>query len=150
VDLQYSAVFTGDTFGLSYRELDTEQGAFIVPTTTPTQFDPDQLIASIDRIASYLPDAVYLMHYSRVTIIPRLATRLKAQVQEFAQMARRHAGASDPKAAILKEMWDLWLRLARQHGITLPEARIRELLNDDLDLNAQGLVAWLERQRRAA
>lgn len=150
VDLQYSAVFTGDTFGLSYRELDTEQGAFIVPTTTPTQFDPEQLIASIDRIASYQPDSAYLMHYSRVTGIPRLASRLKTQVQEFVQIARRSAGVPDPKAAIMKEMGELWLRLARQHGISLPDARIRELLGDDLDLNAQGLVAWLERQKRAA
>jgi glyoxylase-like metal-dependent hydrolase (beta-lactamase superfamily II) len=150
VDLQYSGIFTGDTFGLSYRELDTEQGAFIVPTTTPTQFDPEQLVASIDRIASYLPDSAYLMHYSRVTVIPRLASRLKSQVQEFAQIARRNAGAPDPKAAIMKEIWDLWLRLARQHGIALPDARIRELLVEDLDLNAQGLVAWLERQKRAA
>jgi glyoxylase-like metal-dependent hydrolase (beta-lactamase superfamily II) len=150
VDLQYSAVFTGDTFGLSYRELDTEQGAFIVPTTTPTQFDPEQLIASIDRIASYRPDAAYLMHYSRVTGIPRLASRLKSQVQELAQIARRSAGAPDPKAAVMKEMWALWLQLARQHGIALPEARIRELLADDLELNAQGLVVWLERQKRAA
>src|SRR5688572_29840890 len=136
-DLQYSAIFTGDTFGLSYRELDTEQGAFIVPTTTPTQFDPEQLIASIDRIASYHPDSAYLMHYSRVTVIPRLASRLKSQVQELAQIARRSAGAADPKAAIMKDMWELWLRLARQHGIGLPDARIRDLLSDDLDLNAQ-------------
>jgi glyoxylase-like metal-dependent hydrolase (beta-lactamase superfamily II) len=150
VDLQHSAVFTGDTFGLSYRELDTDQGAFIVPTTTPTQFDPEQLIESIERIASYQPDSCYLMHYSRVTIIPRLATRLKTQVKELAQIAKRAAGAPDPKAAIMKEMWDMWLRLARQHGINLPESRIREILNDDLDLNAQGLVAWLERQKRAA
>lgn len=150
VDLQYSAVFTGDTFGLSYRELDTEQGAFIVPTTTPTQFDPEQLIASIDRIASYEPESVYLMHYSRITGIPRLASRLKTQVKELSEIARRNAGTPDPKAAIMSDVWESWLSLARQHGISLPAARIRELLGDDLDLNAQGLVAWLERQKRAA
>ena len=41
VDLEHHNLFTGDTFGLSYREMDTAQGAFGVPTTTPTQFDPD-------------------------------------------------------------------------------------------------------------
>jgi glyoxylase-like metal-dependent hydrolase (beta-lactamase superfamily II) len=150
VDLQHSAVFTGDTFGLSYRELDTAQGAFIVPTTTPTQFDPEQLVASIDRIASYTPESVYLMHYSRVTGIPRLAASLKSQVHEFVRIAQRSAGATDVKAAIMQEMRQLWLSLARQHGCTLPDARIDELLESDLDLNAQGLVVWLERQKRAA
>ena len=39
-------IWPGDTFGLSYRELDTDQGAFGVPTTTPSQFDPAQLVAA--------------------------------------------------------------------------------------------------------
>ncbi len=150
VDLDYSGVFTGDTFGLSYREFDTAQGAFIVPTTTPTQFDPEQLIASIERIASYRPEAAYLMHYSRVTGIPKLADDLKAQVRQVVEIARRNAHGPDSKGAIVKEMQALWRALARKHGVTLSDERIDSLLRDDADLNAQGLVVWLERQKRAA
>jgi glyoxylase-like metal-dependent hydrolase (beta-lactamase superfamily II) len=150
VDLEHAAVFTGDTFGLSYREFDTAQGAFIVPTTTPTQFDPEQLIASIDRIAGYRPDAAYLMHYSRVTDIPRLAGDLKAQVRQLVQIARHCAHNPDPKGAILKEMQELWRGLAREHGVQLSDEGIDALLKDDAELNAQGLVVWLERQKRAA
>jgi glyoxylase-like metal-dependent hydrolase (beta-lactamase superfamily II) len=149
VDVDHAAVFTGDTFGLSYREFDTAQGAFIVPTTTPTQFDPDQLIASIDRISAYAPEATYLMHYSRVTDIPKLAADLKAQVRELVQIARRNADQPDPKDAIVKDMQALWRRLALEHGVQMPEARIDALLKDDADLNAQGLVVWIERQKRA-
>ena len=50
----------------------------------------------------------------------------------------------------MKDMRQLWLTLLRQHGCTLPEARVDELLGGDIDLNAQGLVAWVERQKRAA
>ena len=149
VDLDHAAVFTGDTFGLSYREFDTAQGAFIVPTTTPTQFDPDQLIASIDRISAYKPEAAYLMHYSRVTDIPKLAGDLKAQVRQLVQIARQNADHPDPKGAIVKELQELWRGLARQHGVQLPPERIDALLKDDADLNAQGLVVWIERQKRA-
>lgn len=150
VDLDHAAIFTGDTFGLSYRELDTAQGAFIVPTTTPTQFDPDQLIASIDRIAGYRPAAAYLMHYSRVTDIPKLADDLRAQVRQFVQIARRNADRPDPKGAIKEEMQELWRGLARKHGVQLSDERIDALLGDDAELNAQGLVVWIERQKRAA
>ena len=150
VDLDHAAIFTGDTFGLSYREFDTSRGAFIVPTTTPTQFDPDQLIASIERIASYRPAAAYLMHYSRVTDIPKLAGDLKTQVRQFVEIARRNADRPDIKAAIMKEMQELWRGLARQHGVQLPDERITALLKDDAELNAQGLVVWIERQKRAA
>jgi glyoxylase-like metal-dependent hydrolase (beta-lactamase superfamily II) len=150
VDLDHAAVFTGDTFGLSYREFDTAQGALIVPTTTPTQFDPDQLIASIDRISGYKPEAAYLMHYSRVANIPRLASDLKAQVRQLVQIARENANRPDAKGAIMKEMLASWRGLARKHGVQLPDERIDALLKDDADLNAQGLVVWLERQKRAA
>src|SRR6185437_9917705 len=72
--------------GISYRELDSPRGAFIVPTTTPTQFDPEQLIASIDRLLSYSPEAMYLMHFSRVTDVPRLGESLKGQIRELTRI----------------------------------------------------------------
>ena len=150
VDLQHPAVFTGDTFGLSYREFDTDQGAFIVPTSTPSQFDPDQLVASIDRMLEYKPDAMYLMHYSRVTDVPRLGASLKRQVRQIADIALRNAKAPDMKAVIAAEMRDLWIRLVRQHGCTMPDAEVDDLLGQDIDLNAQGLVVWVQRQQRAS
>lgn len=149
VDLQHAGIFTGDTFGLSYRELDTEKGAFVVATTTPTQFDPDQAVASVDRMLSYQPKSLYLMHYSRVTDAPRLGADLKSQVRALAEIALRNAQAPDPKAAIVDDMRALWLRLLREHGCKLSDARIDDVLGQDIDLNAQGLVVWVERQRRA-
>ena len=149
VDLQHAAIFTGDTFGLSYREFDTDRGAFIVPTSTPTQFDPEQLIASIERMLAYRPEAMYLMHYSRVTDVPRLGADLKKQVRQLADIALGNASASDPKAAMIRDMRALWLRLAREHGCMMPDEEVYELLGPDIELNAQGLVVWLERQRRA-
>lgn len=149
VDLTDRSIFTGDTFGLSYRELDTEQGAFIVPTTTPTQFDPEQLIASLDRLLGYGPQALYLTHYSRVTEVPRLAELLKLQIHEFVKIARAHRGAADRFQAISADMRALWLQLLRRHGCTLTEAQIDAVLGGDLELNTQGLIAWLDRERRS-
>jgi glyoxylase-like metal-dependent hydrolase (beta-lactamase superfamily II) len=149
VDCETSSIFPGDTFGLSYREFDTERGAFVVPTTTPTQFDPDQLIASIVRLLAYEPKALYLTHYSRVTEPERLAEQLTTQIRRFAAIAQQHAAASDRYDRIFADMRSLWHRLAREHGCTLPETRIDELLGPDLTLNTQGLIAWLERAQRA-
>lgn len=149
VDLAHRSLFTGDTFGLSYRELDTENGAFIVPTTTPTQFDPEQLIASVDRLLGYEPRALYLTHYSRVTDAPRLAELLKLQVRQFVTIARRHRDDANRHAAIAADLRGLWLELLRRHGCTLSDARLDELLGPDLELNTQGLIAWLDRERRS-
>ena len=41
--------FTGDTFGISYREFDSADGAWIFPSTTPVQFEPEALRSSVQR-----------------------------------------------------------------------------------------------------
>jgi glyoxylase-like metal-dependent hydrolase (beta-lactamase superfamily II) len=145
VDHHARSIFTGDTFGISYREFDTERGAWIMPTTTPTQFDPAQLAASIDRLLAFEPSALYLTHYSRVTDAPRLGAELKRQVQEYARIATTFANAAEPHAAIRRELRECTLASLREHGCRLDEAAIDALLSGDFELNAAGLVAWVER-----
>jgi glyoxylase-like metal-dependent hydrolase (beta-lactamase superfamily II) len=149
VDLEANAVFTGDTFGVSYREFDVDGRAFAIPTTTPTQFDPGQLVASIRRIAALRPDAVYLTHYSRVTDVPRLAESLERQVRHLAQLALAHAGSPEAALAIRAGLRESWLEQLREHGCRLDEAQVDALLRADLDLNVDGVLAWLARRRPA-
>jgi len=145
VDLAHASLFSGDTFGISYRALDTANGAFITPSTVPTQFDPEQHIASIDRMLSFAPESIYLMHFSRVTGIPRLAASLKEQIRELAAIARAHAADPDPATAIRAGMLALWRRLARRHGCLLSDSELAQVFEGDLTLNTQGLMAWLGR-----
>ena len=145
VDEAHASIFSGDTFGISYRALDTGKGAFITPSTVPTQFDPEQHIASVDRMLAYHPESIYLMHFSRVTDVPRLGASLKAQIAELARIARTHARDPDPQAGIRADMLALWRSLARDHGCRLSDSELEHALAGDLTLNTQGLIAWLTR-----
>jgi glyoxylase-like metal-dependent hydrolase (beta-lactamase superfamily II) len=149
VDAAHASIFPGDTFGVSYRELDSVRGAFILPATTPTQFDPEQHIASIDRMAAYRPESMYLMHFSRVTDIARLASDLKDRIRELVDITERNADAPGRYEAIRGDMLSLWLGLARKHGVQLGDAEIARLLEGDLDLNTQGLIVWVDRRKRS-
>jgi glyoxylase-like metal-dependent hydrolase (beta-lactamase superfamily II) len=145
VDEAHASIFSGDTFGISYRALDTEKGAFITPSTVPTQFDPEQHLASIDRILGLRPESIYLMHFSRVTDIPRLGASLKEQIAELARIARAHARGPDPATAIRADMLALWRGLARAHGCRLSDSGLEHAFDGDLTLNTQGLMSWLVR-----
>ena len=145
VDAAHASIFTGDTFGISYRALDTPRGAFITPSTVPTQFNPAQHLQSIDRMLAYHPESMYLMHFSRVTGVPRLGELLKDQIRELSRIARRHARAADRGGRIRADMLALWVALARREGSTLDEAQLERALEGDLELNTQGLIAWLDR-----
>ena len=142
------SMFTGDTFGLAYRELASPHGSLILPTTTPVQFEPEALLASIDRLLAYLPAAMILTHYSRVTEIGRLAADLQRETGELVALGRREDGRRDRAAHLRAGVEELFLGWARDHGAPLPTERIRELLALDVELNAQGLEAWLDRDRR--
>jgi len=142
------SMFTGDTFGLSYRELASQRGAFILPTTTPVQFEPEALLASIDRLVGKAPAAMLLTHYSRVTEIERLAGDLRRRTRELVALGRAEDGKPDRAARLRAAVGELLLGWVRDHETPLPAERVRDLLAVDVELNAQGLEAWLDRDKR--
>jgi glyoxylase-like metal-dependent hydrolase (beta-lactamase superfamily II) len=141
-------MFTGDTFGLSYPELASDAGAFIVPTTTPVQFEPEALKASIDRLVAHDPRVMYLTHYSQVGDVPRLAATLERQVDELVALGRAADGRADRAARLRAGIEALFLGWTSEHGTPLPVEDVRRLLAIDVELDAQGLEAWLDRDRR--
>jgi glyoxylase-like metal-dependent hydrolase (beta-lactamase superfamily II) len=141
-------VFTGDSFGVSYRELDTEAGELVFPTSTPTHFDPDAAHVSIDRIMACNPKQLYLTHYSRVRDLDRLAADMHAGIDAFAEIALKNKDADDLHAAIQPEMSAHLKRLARDHGYQGDAAVLQSILEIDIVLNTKGLVSWLQRLKK--
>ncbi len=137
--------FTGDTFGLSYREFDTAQGAWILPSSTPVRFEPVALRASIERLLSHRPACIYLTHFGRVGDIPRLGTLLLSLLDEMVAMARTLEPNPGRHQALKRGQLDIFTRSLRQHGFEGSAARLAELLAMDLELNAQGMALWLDR-----
>ncbi|MGV8959890.1 MAG: MBL fold metallo-hydrolase [Stenotrophomonas sp.] len=140
--------FTGDTFGLSYRELDSARGPFIIPTSSPVQFEPDALHASIERLLARAPEAMYLTHYGRVSDTARLGAELHEQIDAMVAIARRCAGLPERHRRLVEALSALYVARAHQHGCALEEAGVLRVLGLDIELNAQGLACWLERERR--
>ena len=138
-------VFTGDSFGISYRECDTVNGEFIFPTTTPASFDPDEARRSVDRIMACEPKQLYLTHYSRVRDLGRLAADMHAGIDAFVEMARAHQAEPNRGERIQQAMDDYLSGRLVEHGFKGDRAAIWSLLEIDIVLNAQGLVSWLER-----
>ena len=147
-DARANVCFTGDTFGLSYREFDGAHGPFILPTTSPVQFDPLALHASIDRLIALQPTAMYLTHYGRVEDVERLATDLHTQIDAMVALARAATEQPDRHAALMASLTDLYAARAQAHGWTHGREALRELLAMDIELNAQGLAIWLDASRR--
>ena len=138
-------VFTGDSFGISYRECDTTNGEFIFPTTTPASFDPDEAHKSVDRIMGCEPEQLFLTHYSRVRDLDRLADDMHAGIDAYVEIALRHQAEPNRGDRIRQAMDDYLSRRLVEHGFAGDRDAIASVLAIDIVLNAQGLVSWLQR-----
>lgn len=147
VDRQAGAIFTGDMFGLSYRELDVGQRQFIFPTTTPTQFEPEEMRRSVERLLSFQPQAMYLTHYGQVPDVAARAAELLLHLDSLVALAEREANAGEARHARIKQgMTDYLFGALRQHGCRLSDQAILDIWATDLELNAQGLGVWLDQR----
>lgn len=145
VDKKTGGIFTGDMFGLSYRELDVDGRQFIFPTTTPTQFEPDAMHASIDRLLSFNPPAMYLTHYGEVRDVTNKAATLKAHLNALVALAQAERNAGSERHQRIKSgLTDYLFAAIRAHGCLLPEEDLLEIWETDIELNAQGLGVWLD------
>lgn len=142
-DRAANGIFTGDTFGISYRECDVAGRPLLFPSTTPSQFDPVDLRDSVERMIALAPEAVYLTHFSRLAPPRPLAETMLRRLDDFVGIALRakHAGGDVP-ASIHGALAAYFLAEARAHGVTLPDAEILALWQMDIDLDAQGLAIW--------
>jgi len=136
--------FTGDTFGISYRDLDTAKGPMVFPTTTPIQFDPPVLRESVRRLMELDPQCMYLTHFGRVTDTARLAQQMLEGVSKFEAIGLACEFA-DNRTDVIRQQQKAWLyALCREHGVPLDEPQLDTLLWDDVVLNTQGIEYWLD------
>jgi glyoxylase-like metal-dependent hydrolase (beta-lactamase superfamily II) len=149
------AVFSGDAFGISYRVFDTPEGtAFIFATSSPTQFDPEQSHASIERIRTVAPRAVYLGHFGPVTEVDRLADDLHRDLDRFVAIAEAEAGEPEAEERTYHAVRDHIAGRLSACGTRVDPETVESWLSMDARLNSAGLLAWQgrlarERQRKS-
>lgn len=150
-DEQSNSMFTGDTLGVCYKSLRNNKTAFLLPSTTPVQFDPLKLHSSIERVMSFNPETLYLTHFGAVqpdvTMIAGLHEQIDAMV-EMTQITAERTGLGPSFESELSEKFLHYL-LARCRALlpSASEADMQEWLPYDAQLNAQGLAFWWRYRR---
>jgi glyoxylase-like metal-dependent hydrolase (beta-lactamase superfamily II) len=148
VDSKSGHIFSGDIFGLSYPELDTDGRQFVFPTTTPVQFDPQAMHASIEMLMSYRPQAIYLTHFGQTCDVAGKALDLHRMIDAHVAIALREKKAGAERHARIRVGLDeLLLEETKRFGCRLADADVLKVFDADLELNTQGLVVWLDNDK---
>jgi len=145
-DALSEGVFTGDTFGIAYKQLASSNSEFIFATTTPVHFDPDALLVSIDKILSLQPKFIYLTHFGMIKLNKKIASQLIQSIKAFVAIAQEEKSPIEGRVKRIEEKLMHWLlsQYSKTDGLLLMEDA-KKLLQMDSHLNAQGLDVWLKR-----
>ena len=104
-----NSVFSGDNFGMSFREFDSINGKISIPITSPNQFDPDEAHNSIDSIIRYQPKYIYVAHFGQLDEIEKIGTVLHKFIDEFVAIAEKNANEENTLESIHSSLQELSL-----------------------------------------
>jgi hypothetical protein len=142
--------FTGDAFGVCYPSLQTAD-PFIFPSTSPTDFEPEEARAAFRRIAA-LGGRAFLTHFGQVR---ELVARSKELVEwiDFSErllhQAIDAAESDDALTGMCEKVIDSRFRQELEMRGLMGDANW-ELLRIDRELNAAGIAHVAVQQRKAA
>jgi hypothetical protein len=126
---------------------------FIFPSTSPTDFDFKEAMASIDKILASGARLAYPTHFGEVGDLPAAADQLRGHLR-FSQALLERAVSSplpDEQLAAFCQP-EIEKRLAGEFakGGSPFTARDREMLKLDFELNAQGLAFVAAKSRKGS
>jgi glyoxylase-like metal-dependent hydrolase (beta-lactamase superfamily II) len=143
VDPTSDAVFTGDSFGLAYPDLQ-RAGLFIFPSTSPTDFDPQAAVESAERIRDCGVTRAMLTHFGEIGDLAAATEQLREDLEFSVGLLSR--AASEPADRLRGELSAHLEARAARIGLQLgPDDW--DLLKLDLDLNIQGIAFAASRSK---
>ena len=143
-DRMTESMFTGDTFGISYRDFDNGDEIYIFPTTTPIQFDPYELINSVNKLMKYKPKRICLTHFGAIKPKNKVVEQLIDGINFMSSLGIEYAAQVNAEEKIQNAMMDYFLQELQKMGFTDQDS-CREKLKFDVELNTQGLIYWQQK-----
>ena len=121
-------VLAGDAFGLCYPKFPD----LVLPTTSPTQFDPEAALMTYQMILELQPKQVAIGHFGFVDQLVSHGTRLKDMLIRHTEIARMYRQTEEIEGALAE--------------LIPPETRAS--FSIDLHMNALGLHHWIQQTDR--
>ncbi len=146
-----NGIFTGDAFGLVYPALQAH-GTFAFPTTSPTDYLPEEALAAVRQIASRGAERVFLTHFGEYADVAGIARQLETGLAFSAELFAKARDSGLTGAELERLCRDAldrhFAERLRESG--LPDSKETwDLLALDLELNAQGIAYAAQKARRA-
>lgn len=142
-----NGVFTGDTAGIQYVDALQHDRQIFLPSTSPNQFRPEQMLASFDHLTAMKPAAIYFGHFGKTEDIEEVSRQIRYWLPVFVQTAEECAGKENAlehlRAELYKDILDFYKLSPLPDGDPL-----KYLLQLDLYVCAMGLLDYVKKKQQ--
>lgn len=137
-------IFSGDTIGVRYRHEGTGWDFdYGFPTTSPSDFDPDVMLSTLDRLEALEPEVIYHTHFGTTRPAAEAFRFSRKGVHAIRGMIARLADDATPETAATM------LRAYLAHDIATSGHPVSQMdaLALDIDLNSQGMIVYMQKKK---
>ncbi len=148
-DSRENGVFTGDAFGIGYPAAQVG-GPWVFPSTSPTDFDAEAAIASVQRIIDTGATTAWLTHFGPYTDLAGLGAQLVDHLKRYGALVDKADASTLDGAALgnlVAKSVDRWFASDLDARGMSENDVVNELVLLDRQLNAQGVVFAIQKRR---
>lgn len=147
-DERERGLFCGDASSLRYPAFLGYGVEPYIPSSSPTHFDPAAFEATQKRFAALGVDRAYVTHFGMCERPERMFARTAALVWTYVDLARAVRETGGGWEELKARLWDFFRDELAAQGVPR-DAEEHGMLELDMELNAKGLMVYLDKQARA-
>ncbi|MBR7553677.1 MBL fold metallo-hydrolase [Allobacillus sp. GCM10007491] len=146
-----NGMFTGDTIGVRYAQI-ADEHEFILPSTSPNQFNPDAMIQSMQRIKDLGVSRIFFGHYGVSEDPENVYRQINYFLPIFMDRGRKVEQEYEEQSSSEKaeRLYELLIESAASHLVdrkVSDDHPVYQLLEVDLKVCAQGIIDYLEKNK---
>jgi glyoxylase-like metal-dependent hydrolase (beta-lactamase superfamily II) len=140
-------IFSGDAGGLLFPPFRKKGFEYTLISTSPTQFDPLQMKKTLNFMESLSPEKLFYTHCGKTEQAAVNLRRAGELVDAYVAMVEKAAEEGGDFSYLYNLVRSFHLRELAEKAITAHDPLFL-LLDNDLELNAQGLFHYLKKQEK--
>lgn len=140
-----NSMFVGDTTGVNFPVITKAGYDLVLPSTSPNQYDPDEMEASIAFYESLALDRIFLGHYSKVEPPTTAYTQVRFWTPIFLSLTKK-ALAEAPEAPVDRLVELLLEKIAEDAAANGYTGELQQHILNDVVVSSQGLVHYFSKK----
>ncbi|MGG4449751.1 MBL fold metallo-hydrolase [Brevibacillus porteri] len=138
-------MFTGDTAGVLYPQLKKDGIHLVLPSTSPNQFDPDAMLASLRRFEAYKLSRIYFGHFGMSEQVDDVYRQIREWLPVFVAEGKTALVAGQSYDELSLTLFERVSDHLQSQGIS-SDHEVFEVLKLDLQVCSMGILDYLDKR----